>query len=40
MVVNASAYSLPIRFYFGFFFLADSLHVGFVLVGDVLDIQR
>ena len=23
-----------------FFFLADSLHVGFVLVGDVLDIQR
>ena len=26
--------------FFGCFFLADLLYVGFVLVGDVLDIQR
>ena len=27
-------------FFFVFFFLADLSYVGFVLVGDVLDIQR
>ena len=27
-------------FFFLFFFLADLSYVGFVLVGDVLDIQR
>ncbi len=36
---NAAAYNRPIRYFFRFF-SADLSYVGFVLVGDVLDIQR
>ena len=36
----AGAYNRPNGFFFCFFFLADLSYVGFVLVGDVLDIQR
>jgi hypothetical protein len=36
---NAGTYNRPNGFFF-VFFLADLSYVGFVLVGDVLDIQR
>ena len=36
----AGAYNRPNGFIFCFCFLADLSYVGFVLVGDVLDIQR
>jgi hypothetical protein len=38
---NAAAYILHTKVFFWlFFFLTDLSYVGFVLVGDVLDIQR
>ncbi len=37
---NAGAYNRRIKVFFGCFFLADLSYVGFVLVGDFLDIQR
>ncbi len=36
----AGAYNRLIRFFFGVFFLADLSYVGFVLVGNFLDIQQ
>ena len=40
IIPYAAAYNQPIRFIFLIFFLADLSYVGFVLVGDVLDIQQ
>ena len=37
---HASAYNRLRRFFLVVFFLTDLSYVGFVLVGDVLDIQR